>query len=358
MVSISTKCKSSFCGRVGRILVTGGAGFIGSALIHALNQEGFEDILVTDFFGKDDKWKNLRALRFDDCISADRFLRKIERFENFYGDFSAVFHLGACSSTIEYDLAYLLENNYYYSLFLAKWAIARGVRFVYASSAATYGNGLQGWDDNNNLYSYYPLNPYAYSKHLFDIYAHKHSFLQKIVGVKYFNVFGPNEYHKGALRSFVCKAYEQILDTGVVKLFRSYHPEYQDGEQRRDLIYVRDAVQMTLHLATTPSATGLFNVGSGVSHTWIDVTNVIFSVLERQSQIEFIEMPESIRRQYQYVTIADISKIRLSGYSHSITLFENAVREYITCYLATGIRLGEEQVDLHSSSYDSVQKIC
>lgn len=338
-----SKRQSSFCGRLGKILVTGGAGFIGSALVHALNQEGWDDILITDFFGKDDKWKNLRSLRFDDCLSADRFLQKIEQSAGFYGDFSAVFHLGACSSTVEYDLDCLLERNYYYSLCLAKWALACGTRFVYASSAATYGNGAQGLDDNNNnLHSYRPLNPYAYSKHLFDIYAQKHGFLQHIVGIKYFNVFGPNEYHKGEMRSLVCKAYEQILNTGVVKLFRSYHPQYQDGEQRRDLVYVRDAVKMTLHLALTSSAAGLFDVGSGESYRWLDLANIIFSVLERPPQIDFIEMPEWIRRQYQYCTVADLSKIHLSGYSYSITLLEDAIREYVTRYLPTGVRLGEE----------------
>lgn len=342
--SFSTKREVPFCGNLGKILVTGGAGFIGSALIHALNQWGLEDILITDFLGKGDKWKNLRALRFDNCLPADRFLQKLEQSAAFYGDFGAVFHLGACSSTVECNLDYLLEKNYYYSLFLAKWALARGVRFVYASSAATYGDGSQGLDDkNDNLSCYRPLNPYAYSKYLFDVYAQKHGFLQRVVGIKYFNVFGPNEYHKGEMRSLVCKAYEQILDTGVVKLFRSSHPEYRDGEQRRDFVYVRDAVRMTLHLAATSSAAGLFNVGSGISHTWVELANAVFSALGCSPRIKFIEMPESIHQQYQYLTCADISKLRLSGYSCPITPFKDSVREYVTHYLLSGARLGDEK---------------
>lgn len=329
---------------LGRILVTGGAGFIGSALIHALNQQGWEDILITDFLGNGDKWKNLRALRFDDCLPADRFLQKLEQSAAFYGDFSVVFHLGACSSTIESNLDYFLEKNYYYSLRLAEWALARGIRFVYASSAATYGDGAQGWDDkNDHLSCYRPLNPYAYSKYLFDVYAQKHGFLQHAVGIRYFNVFGPNEYHKGEMRSLVCKGYEQILDTGTVKLFRSSHPEYQDGEQRRDFVYVRDAVEMTLHLAKTSSAVGLFNVGSGITHTWIELANAIFSALGCHPRIQFIEMPESVHQQYQYFTRADTAKLRFSGYSRPITPFEDSVREYVTRYLLPGARLGEEK---------------
>jgi ADP-L-glycero-D-manno-heptose 6-epimerase len=342
----STKQKSPFCGNLGRILVTGGAGFIGSALVHVLNRQGWEDILITDFFGKGDKWKNLRALRFDDCLPADRFMQKLEQSAAFYGDFSAVFHLGACSSTVECNLDYLLEKNYYYSLCLAKWALARGIRFVYASSAATYGDGAQGLDDkNDNLYCYRPLNPYAYSKHLFDVYAQKYGLLKHMVGIKYFNVFGPNEYHKGGMRSLVCKAYEQILDTGVVKLFRSSHPGYRDGEQKRDFIYVRDAVKMTLHLAATSSAVGLFNVGSGMSRTWVELANTVFSVLGCPPRVEFVEMPESVHQQYQYFTCADISKLRLSGYSCPITPFEDSIREYIMHYLLSGVRLGDEKFE-------------
>ncbi len=335
--------KSDFYSRSGKILVTGGAGFIGSALVHALNQRGCENILITDFFGRDEKWKNLRALRFQDCLPADQFLTRIEKTPDFYGDIKAVFHMGACSSTTEFDLDYLLENNYGHTLRLAKWALSRKARFVYASSAATYGDGSKGLDDKNeNIAIYRPLNPYGYSKQLFDVHAQKEGFLQKILGIKYFNVFGPNEYHKGEMRSLVCKAYEQVIHTGTIKLFKSYRPEYQDGEQKRDFIYIRDAVEMTLYLASSSTAGGLFNVGGGVARSWLDLAKAIFFALKIAPHIEFIEMPESIRSQYQYHTLADISKIRSTGYSSPTISLEDAVREYVTLYLASGTRLGDE----------------
>ncbi len=335
--------KVDFYPRCGKILVTGGAGFIGSALVHALNQRGCENILITDCFGRDDKWKNLRALRFDDCLPADRFFSNIEKTPDFYGDFSAVFHLGACSSTTETDVGYLLENNYGYTVRISKWALLRGSRFVYASSAATYGDGSRGLDDKNeNISIYRPLNPYGYSKQLFDVYAQREGLLPKIVGIKYFNVFGPNEYHKGDMRSLICKAYDQVTNTGVIQLFKSYRPEYQDGEQKRDFIYIRDAIDMTLHLASCPAANGLFNVGAGVARSWLDLVKAIFAALEIPPNIKFIEMPESLRSQYQYYTLADISKIRSTGFSRPTTSLEDAIREYVRVYLVSGTRLGDE----------------
>lgn len=325
-----------------KILVTGGAGFIGSALVHALNQRGFENIFIVDFFDEEEKWKNLRALRFDDCLPADRFLNNIEKDPNCYGKISAVFHLGACSSTMEKDVSYLLENNYRYSLRLAEWALSRQSRFVYASSAATYGDGSRGLDDKNeDIAIYRPLNPYGYSKQLFDMHAHKRGLLKNMIGIKYFNVFGPNEYHKGDMRSLVCKAYDQVKNTGNIRLFKSYHPEYQDGEQKRDFVYIRDAVDMTLHLANSSTAAGLFNVGGGVARSWLDLAKAIFSAMELAPNIHFIEMPETMRPQYQYYTLADISKIRSTGYSRSTTSLEDAIREYVTMYLTSGARLGD-----------------
>lgn len=327
----------------GKILVTGGAGFIGSALVHALNQRGCKNILITDFFGKDEKWKNLRALDFCDCVSADEFIVNVEKKSDFYGEFSVVFHLGACSSTTETNFDYLLKNNYGHSVSLSRWALAQGSRFVYASSAATYGDGSKGLDDKNeNISVYRPLNPYGYSKQLFDVYAQKQGLLGKIVGIKYFNVFGPNEYHKGDMRSLICKAYDQVRKTGTIQLFKSYRPEYRDGEQKRDFIYIRDAVDMTLHLAASPNAGGLFNVGAGVARSWLDLAKALFAALEIPAKIEFIEMPESLRSQYQYHTLADVSKVRSTGYSRPPTSLENAIQEYVKCYLVSGARLGDE----------------
>lgn len=324
-----------------RILVTGAAGFIGSALVHALNQRGCENILVADVLGSDEKWRNLVALKFDDYLQGEELLAALD-FDSL-GGIDTIFHLGACSSTTEKNGDYIIQNNYRFTQTLAEWALAHETRFVYASSAATYGDGAHGMDDRNeDLAKLRPLNLYGYSKHLFDLHAQRRGYLDDIVGIKYFNVFGPNEYHKDDMRSLVCKAYDQIVETGGIRLFKSYKPEYADGEQMRDFVYVKDAVEMTLHLANSKKAGGLYNVGSGVARTWVDLGRAIFSALGREPQIEFIEMPESIRGQYQYYTCADISKLRDTGYDKPTTTLEDAVRDYVVNYLQPRAHLGDE----------------
>ncbi|MDO8543479.1 MAG: ADP-glyceromanno-heptose 6-epimerase [Opitutaceae bacterium] len=327
----------------GRILVTGGAGFIGSALVWALNQRGHADIVVTDFLGADEKWKNLVPLKFADYVDAADFRRHLAQNATVFGKFSAVFHLGACSATTEKNAAYLADNNYGYTKELATWSLAQGARFIYASSAATYGDGTQGMDDrSDDLSRLRPLNMYGYSKHMFDLHAQRMGWLSRIVGVKYFNVFGPNEDHKGDMRSLVNKAYQQILATGRVQLFKSHKPEFKDGEQMRDFLYVKDAVEMTLHFATPAGAAGgLYNLGSGEANTWLTLTRAIFSALGREPQIEFIDMPGVLRGKYQYYTKADISRLRASGYSRPVTVLAEAVRDYVQNHLVPGKRLGE-----------------
>jgi ADP-L-glycero-D-manno-heptose 6-epimerase len=327
----------------GRILVTGGAGFIGSALVWALNQRGHSDIVVTDFLGTEEKWKNLVPLKFADYVEADEFRRHLAQNAAVFGRFSTVFHLGACSATTEKNAAYLADNNYAYTKELAAWSLAHGARFIYASSAATYGDGAQGMDDrDDNLSRLRPLNMYGYSKHLFDLHAQRVGWLSRIVGVKYFNVFGPNEDHKGDMRSLVNKAYQQILAMGRVQLFKSHKPEFKDGEQMRDFLYVKDAVEMTLHFAErAPSAAGLYNLGSGQANTWLTLTRAIFAALDRTPQIDFVDMPEVLRGKYQYYTQADVTKLRATDYNRPMTPLAEAVRDYVQGYLVPAKKLGE-----------------
>lgn len=331
----------------GRILVTGGAGFIGSALIWALNRRGLDKILVADFIGEDEKWKNLTPLRFADYLEADELADRVEDDCPSLANIKTVFHLGACSSTTETNAAYLIDNNYNYTKLLADWALRRGLRFVYASSAATYGDGTHGMDDadESTLTTLRPLNMYGYSKHLFDLHALRRKILNRITGLKYFNVFGPNESHKGDMRSLVHKAYGQIYETGRVQLFKSYRPDYADGEQKRDFLYVKDAVAMTLALAENASATGLYNVGSGVASTWLQLTSAIFKALNKPPKVEFIEMPEVLRGKYQYFTQADVAKLRAAALSlPPAAPLEECVADYVTNYLVTGQYLGDEKV--------------
>ena len=328
----------------GRILVTGGAGFIGSALVWALNQRGHTNIVITDLLGCDEKWKNLVPLKFADYVEASFFREQLRHSPAAFGKFSTVFHLGACSATTEKDAAYLIDNNYNVTKELAAWSLEHGARFIYASSAATYGDGAQGMEDTSDaLARLRPLNMYGYSKHLFDLHAQREGWLKRIVGVKYFNVFGPNEDHKGDMRSLVNKAYQQILANGRVQLFRSHKPEFRDGEQMRDFLYVKDAVEMTLHFATRASAAGgLYNLGSGEANTWLTLTRAIFGALGREPDIEFIDMPEVLRGKYQYFTQADIGKLRATGYDRPMTPLPEAVRDYVQNYLMSGKKLGGE----------------
>jgi ADP-L-glycero-D-manno-heptose 6-epimerase len=322
----------------GRILVTGGAGFIGSALVWALNQRGVDNILIADFLGSGPKWRNLNPLRFADYVEADRLRANLDKL----ADVSLVLHLGACSSTTESDVAYLMDNNYAWTRELAGWAVERGIRFVYASSAATYGDGSQGMADGDApLDGLRPLNPYGYSKHLFDLQARRLGWLDHIVGLKYFNVFGPNEDHKGEMRSLVHKAFGQIKSEGRVRLFRSYRPEFADGEQQRDFLYVKDAVEMTLHLAGC-GATGLYNIGSGVSSTWLELARSLFAALDLPEAVEFVDMPEELRSRYQYFTRADLSRLRARGYSAPPISLRAGVQDYVKTYLVPDRRLGDE----------------
>jgi ADP-L-glycero-D-manno-heptose 6-epimerase len=322
------------------IIVTGGAGFIGSAIVAELNQRGIDDILIVDSLELDEKWKNLRKLKFADYLEADDFY-DMPLDEQANWDVKAIFHMGACSDTTETDCSYLFKNNYECTKLLATWAVSAGIRFIYASSAATYGDGSQGFvDDQDDIDKLLPLNMYGYSKQLFDLYAKRTGMLDQIVGIKYFNVYGPNEYHKANMRSFALRAFEQITEKGKVSLFKSYHPDYADGQQLRDFVYVKDAVDMTLFFLDNPEANGLYNVGTGKSRSWNDLTNAAFAAMGKEPNIEYIDMPDYLKGKYQYLTQADTSKIKAAGYDKKTTSLEDAVKDYVQNYLAKDEYLG------------------
>lgn len=326
----------------GHVVVTGGAGLIGSAVIWALNLRGIDDIFVVDRLDTSEKWKNLVPLRFRDYIDADEFENRILTRASSFANVCAVIHLGACSSTTETDAAYLMRNNYEYTKHLAHWAVDHGIRFVYASSAATYGALERDLRDDGDLDALRPLNMYAYSKHRFDLYARDHGLLSRVAGLKYFNVFGPNEHHKGEMRSLVDKAFYQIRETGSIRLFKSHRSEYKDGQQQRDFIYVKDAVAMTLHLAEQ-DANGIFNVGSGTAHTWLDLVRPIFRAMDLPERIEFIDMPPGLRDKYQYCTCASVDRLRATGYDVPVTPLADAVDDYVRKYLIPDRRLDPAQ---------------
>ncbi|MBN1364673.1 MAG: ADP-glyceromanno-heptose 6-epimerase [Syntrophaceae bacterium] len=315
------------------IIVTGGAGFIGSAFVWKLNQEGISDITIVDQLGTDDKWKNLLNLKYEDYIHKDDFFQMVcndsVRFE-----VSAIVHMGANSSTTERDADYLWENNFLYTKTLTEWALANDVRFIYASSAATYGNGSLGFsDDHGKVDKLKPINIYGYSKQVFDLWMLRNRLEDKIAGIKFFNVFGPNEYHKGDMTSVVFKAFHQIKETGKVKLFKSYRKEYKDGGQKRDFVYVKDCVNIMWWLFDNPEANGIFNLGTGKARTWNDLIKAVFAAMKKKTNIEYIDMPEALRNQYQYFTEAEMTKLKKAGCPLIFTSMEDAIRDYVVNYL-------------------------
>jgi ADP-L-glycero-D-manno-heptose 6-epimerase len=309
------------------IVVTGAAGFIGRNVVAALNARGHDHLLLVDHLGTGEKWKNLIGLRFENLIHPDTYLKALPPAD-------AVIHLGACSATTEKDADFLLKNNYHYTRTLAEHCLVSGSRFIYASSAATYGDGSRGYrDDDAVTPTLEPLNMYGYSKHLFDLWALRHGLFNRIVGLKYFNVFGPYEDHKGEMRSVVQRSFHQIREIGQVKLFKSYRPDYADGEQKRDFIYVKDAVDVTLHFLEHREKSGLFNCGTGQARTWKDLALAVFAAMKVKPNIQFIDMPPELQGKYQYFTQADVAKLRAAGYAKPFTSLEDAARDYVENYL-------------------------
>ncbi len=315
------------------IIVTGGAGFIGSAFVWKLNKEGIEDIIIVDRLGTTDKWKNLVNLRFEDYIYKDDFLNMLCD-DALPFEISAIVHMGACSSTTERDADYLWENNVLYTRTLAEWAIGRNIRFIYASSAATYGDGKQGFsDDHGKISELKPINMYGYSKQVFDLRVLRHSWENKIAGIKFFNVFGPNEYHKGDMTSLIYKAFYQIKETGKVKLFKSYKPEYKDGGQMRDFVYVKNCIDVMWWFFKNNDINGIFNLGTGKARTWNDLISAVFDAMGLDTNIKYIEMPEALRNQYQYFTQAEMDKLHTAGCPITFSSLEDSVRDYVVNYL-------------------------
>ncbi|MDR3792823.1 MAG: ADP-glyceromanno-heptose 6-epimerase [Terracidiphilus sp.] len=314
------------------IVVTGAAGFIGRNTVAALNARGADHLLLVDSLGRDEKWRNLEGLVFEDILDPQAFLDLLATSSTL--EIDAVIHLGADSSTTQLDADHLLRNNYQYTRSLCTWCMNRDVRFIYASSAATYGDGSLGYfDDDLVTPCLRPLNMYGYSKHMFDLWALRSKCLDRIVGLKYFNVFGPYEDHKNDMRSVVNKSFRQIVAGGKISLFKSYRPDIADGDQKRDFIYVKDAVDVTLHFLEDRRPGGLFNCGSGHARSWKELAMAVFAAMDRAPEIEYIEMPEALRAKYQYFTQADLSKLRRAGYSAPFTSIEDGVREYVRSYL-------------------------
>lgn len=319
------------------IVVTGAAGFIGSCVVAGLNARGREDLILVDHM-TEEKAKNLANKKYLKYYEKEDFINFVEN-ENLVELIDAVIHMGACSSTTGTDADYYESNNYQYTLKLAQWCLERDVRYIYASSAATYGAGENGYkDDVETIRKCKPLNLYGESKQKFDEWVLDNNMLDKMVGLKFFNVFGPNEYHKGDMSSVIAKAYQTVVDEGKISLFKSYKEGYADGEQKRDFIYVKDVVDVILYFLDHSEINGIYNVGTGCARTWNDLASALFAAVGKPLDITYIEMPETLQGKYQYFTEADMDYLRSAGYTKPFTSLEDAVKDY-SQYLAKHLYL-------------------
>lgn len=319
------------------IIVTGGAGFIGSCVVRALNVTGESDIIVVDDIAQTEKWMNLRNKKYTEYIHKSRLMEKLQE----YGGVQAVIHLGACSSTTEQDFDYLWSNNFEFTRSLWNFCAEKQIPFIYASSAATYGDGRQGFDDCGDIDALRPLNGYGYSKQLFDLWV-KHQatvFPPQYVGLKFFNVYGPNEYCKGSMASMVYHGYKQIKERGTIRLFKSCDPNYADGEQLRDFVYVKDVCAVILWLLEHREISGLYNVGTGRAQSFRELAEATFHALGMEPRIEYIDMPEQLREKYQYYTKAEMGKLRQAGYNRPFMTVEQGVADYVQNYLDKGFAI-------------------
>ena len=313
------------------IVVTGGAGFIGSCVVRSLNDAGIEDIIIVDDIASTDKWMNMRNKKYLEYVHKSEFLGRIDQYE----DITAIIHMGAQSSTTETNFDYLWNNNFEYTKALWNYCADKQISFIYASSAATYGDGSKGFDDKSDIDLLMPLNGYGYSKQLFDMWV-KHQavkFPAQHVGLKFFNVYGPNEYFKGSMASMIFHGYKQIMETGKIKLFKSCNPDYEDGGQLRDFVYVKDICKVIMWMLKNHHVSGLFNVGTGRAQSFKELGEATFHALGMTPDIEYIDMPEHLRKKYQYYTQADMEKLRKAGYGDSFMNLEAGAGDYVCNYL-------------------------
>ncbi|MFN3306691.1 MAG: ADP-glyceromanno-heptose 6-epimerase [Candidatus Kapaibacteriota bacterium] len=314
------------------ILLTGGAGFIGSCFLNLLNSKGIYDIIVVDHLANSEKWKNLVGKKFKNFFNKNEFILSLELNKLNKLNFDAIFHFGACTNTFEKNVDYLIENNFRYSTKLAEFAAENNIRFVYASSAATYGAGENGYDDNL-IHELIPLNAYGFSKYLFDCWVVSNGLLNVFTGLRFFNVYGPNEYHKGEMASMVFKSYVQVRNSGKVKLFRSNSPDFPDGEQKRDFIYVKDVIDLVWTIFEK-GYTGIFNIGTGKAQSWNSLARAVFKAMNLPPKIEYFDMPKEIESQYQNFTQAKVDKLLLKLGEYNFTSLEDGVYDYINNYLS------------------------
>lgn len=324
------------------IVITGGAGFIGSALLWALNERGRSDIMIVDELDHQEKENNIGPLQYEELVGIDEFQDKLRAGDYDDRGIEALLHLGAISATTEKSWEKLEQRNVGYSQDIIRWCADRGVRCIYASSGQTYGFGEQGYSDDHQLFNLLKtITSYGKSKLLVDIWARDAGYLDKVVGLRYFNVFGPNENHKKDMRSVVAKQYEMIKANGYVELFKSDKKDYADGEQQRDFIYIKDAVAATLFFLDNPQANGVYNIGTGQASTWNQLAQAMFAGLKLKPDIRYVDMPAELKGKYQYFTQADITKLRAAGFKQEFTLLADAVEDYIVNYLETNKHLGE-----------------
>lgn len=317
------------------IIVTGGAGFIGSCVVRTLNDMGIKKIVIVDNIASTEKWKNLRNKFYLEYVQRDKLGGKLQAQE--YGQIGAVIHMGACSSTTETDFDYLWENNVEYSKRLWRYCGEQKIPFIYASSAATYGDGRDGFDDGMDIDQLRPLNGYGYSKQSFDQWTRKQNVKpSQYVGLKFFNVYGPNEYCKGSMASMVYHGFRQIKECGEIRLFRSYHPNYEDGGQLRDFVYVKDVCDVIMYFLQNPQHSGIYNVGTGRAQSFAELATAVFHALELEPKIVYIDMPEHLREKYQYYTKAENTKLRQIGYHKEFRDVQQGVADYVKYYLNSG----------------------